>query len=202
MTAPNAEMTIKILLVGNSAVGKTCILLRYSDNKFQGDFLSTIGLDFKVKHMTIDDKPIKLQVWDTAGQEQYRNITQSFLRGADGILLCFDLTNKMSFDQISDWMHSIHDCASTTVDIFLVGNKCDLQDQRKITNEMIEQMKNEYECEYFETSACTGQGINETFERMANVIKKRKDAEPQKQQNNIVRLDNKSEKSKRKKCSI
>lgn len=195
-------MTIKILLVGNSAVGKTCMLLRYSDNQFNPDFLSTIGLDFKVKHMTIDEKPIKLQVWDTAGQEQFRTITQSFLRGADGILLCYDLTNKTSFEQISDWMESIHNCAATTVDIFIVGNKCDLVDKREITEEMIEGMKAKYNCECFETSACTGQGINETFEKMANVIKKRKDAEPQKQQNNVVRLDSKGPKNKKKKCLI
>ena len=182
--AQNGEMTIKILLVGDSSVGKTCILLRYSENKFQEQFLSTIGLDFKVKRMVIDGKPIKLQVWDTAGQEQYRTITKSFLRGADGILLVFDLTNQTSFDMVNEWMNSIKENASSTVDIFLVGNKCDLD--RVVTQDKIDEFKQNNNVPYFETSACTGFNIQETFTEMANVIKKRKESEPEQQTANTI----------------
>ncbi|KAH0792444.1 Rab GTPase [Histomonas meleagridis] len=182
--AQNGEMTIKILLVGDSSVGKTCILLRYSENKFQEAFLSTIGLDFKVKRMVIDEKPIKLQVWDTAGQEQYRTITKSFLRGADGILLVFDLTNQTSFDMVNEWMNSIKENASSTVDIFLVGNKCDLE--KVVTEDMINEFKRTNNVPYFETSARSGLGIQETFLEMAKVIKKRKENEPEQPPANTI----------------
>ena len=195
-TAQNGEMTIKILLVGDSSVGKTCILLRYSENKFQEQFLSTIGLDFKVKHMVIEDKPIKLQVWDTAGQEQYRTITKSFLRGADGILLVFDLTNQTSFDMVTEWMNSIKENASSTVDIFLIGNKCDLD--RVVTQDKIDDFQKANNVQYFETSACTGFNIQETFTKMAEVIMKRKESEPEQPSANTIDISQPKKNKKKK----
>ncbi|KAH0790792.1 ras-like gtp-binding protein ypt1 [Histomonas meleagridis] len=146
--------------------------------------------------MVIDEKPIKLQVWDTAGQEQYRTITKSFLRGADGILLVFDLTNQNSFDMVNDWMNSIKENASSTVDIFLVGNKSDLT--RVVSQDKIDEFQKTNGVRYFETSACTGNNIQETFLEMAKVIKKRKESEPEQPSANTIDISQPKKKGKKK----
>ena len=164
--------TFKILTIGESGVGKTCILRRFVENKFLKNHLATIGIDFKTKNLNIDNKEIKLKIWDTAGQERFRNITTQYYKGADGIVLVYDVTDDGSFEKIRDWMAQIQ--ANTQKDelgFVLLGNKCDME-PRVITEEQGNKMAEELKINYFETSALNGQGINEAFEQLARDIMK------------------------------
>merc|ERR1711934_231249 len=120
------DMLIKLLLIGDSGVGKSCLLCRYSDDVFNSNFITTIGIDFKIRTIELDGAKIKLQIWDTAGQERFRTITQAYYRGAMGILLVYDVTDKKSFEHIKEWTKSIDQHASETAVKILVGNKCDI----------------------------------------------------------------------------
>ena len=164
--------TFKILTIGESGVGKTCILRRFVENKFLKNHLATIGIDFKTKNLNIDNKEIKLKIWDTAGQERFRNITTQYYKGADGIVLVYDVTDDGSFEKIRDWMAQIQ--ANTQKDelgFVLLGNKCDME-PRVITEEQGNKMAEELKINYFETSALNGLGINEAFEQLARDIMK------------------------------
>ena len=173
------EILIKLLIIGESSVGKSCLLLRFAEGKFNENFLTTIGIDFKVRKETIDDAKVKLQIWDTAGQEKFRTITKAYYRGANGILLVFDVTNRDSFNKTQTWMSSIKDSITDPVDIVLVGNKADSPDDpnRTVSKEEGEQMAADYNVQYFETSAKTGYNVEETFMKLATMVKRRKDKE-------------------------
>jgi Ras-related protein Rab-8A len=106
-SAPHFDMQIKLLMIGDSGVGKTCLLLRYANDSFSPTFITTIGIDFKIKNIELDSKRIKLQIWDTAGQERFRTITTSYFRGAQGILLVYDVTDRGSFNSIRNWVGQI-----------------------------------------------------------------------------------------------
>lgn len=170
------EILIKILIIGETAVGKSCLLLRFAEDKFNQDFLTTIGIDFKVRHVIIDDAKIKLQIWDTAGQEKFRTIAKGYFRGANGIIIVFDVTSRDTFNQCKTWMNSIKETMTEPVDIVLVGNKCDMT--RVITEEEAQTLANEMGVKYFETSAKTGQNVENTFMELATMAKRRKDADP------------------------
>ena len=164
----------KILTIGDGGVGKTSILRRYVENKFIKHHLSTIGIDFLSKTVTIKDKEIKLKIWDTAGQERYRNITSHIYKDADGIILVFDVTSEDSFNQITDWMEQIkNNVSKEEINLILIGNKCDLE-ERMVEKERGEEMAEKLKIKYYETSALTGQGINEAFEGLAKQIFKNK----------------------------
>jgi Ras-related protein Rab-1A len=117
------EYLFKLLLIGNSGVGKSCILMRYADNSFTENFFNTIGVDFKIKTINLNDQVIKMQIWDTAGQDRFRTLTSSYYRGAHGIIIVYDVTNKDSFDNVRQWMQEIEKFASENVNKLLVGNK-------------------------------------------------------------------------------
>ena len=119
------DVQLKVLLIGDSGVGKTSLLQRYTVDAFSGSFISTIGIDFKTKMLTIDGTRVRCQIWDTAGQERFRTITTSYFRGAHGIALCFDATDKRSFASITSWMSQIADNADESVRLVLVGTKSD-----------------------------------------------------------------------------
>lgn len=165
----------KILTIGESGVGKTCILRRFVENKFLKNHLATIGIDFKTKNIEIDGTPIKLKIWDTAGQERFRNITNQYYKGADGIILVFDVTDQKSFEKIKEWMSQIK--ANTQADqigLVLLGNKCDIE-QRTISKNDGEELGKELGIEYYETSAMLGNGIAQAFEFLAkNILTKKK----------------------------
>jgi small GTP-binding protein len=163
-----SEPVIKLLLIGESSVGKSCLLLRYAENKFQESFYTTIGIDFKIKHVTIDNQPARLQVWDTAGQEKFRTITKAYYRGAHGILLVFDMSNAETFAQCQTWMNSIHENMNEPVEIILVGNKCDKD--RVVSSEEAQAFADRYKVRYFETSAKTGVNVEETFMAVAAMV--------------------------------
>lgn len=172
MTTKTAKFdtTIKLLLIGDSGVGKSCLLLRFSDNSFTPSFITTIGIDFKIRTIELEGKRIKLQIWDTAGQERFRTITTAYYRGAMGILLLYDVTNAESYENIRNWMANIEENAAETVNKVLVGNKCDLTAKRKIDINQGQSLADEYGIPFFETSAKTNENVEEAFTRITRDI--------------------------------
>ena len=152
----------KILLLGDSTVGKTCFLLRYMDDSFLDLHMATIGLDYRLKTMILEDqKIVKVQLWDTAGQDKFRAITRNYYKGASGIILLFDVTNIKSFENIKKWINEIKEEISEKVSIILIGNKIDNANERKISKEQGEKLASEIGVKFFDTFAKTGEGINE-----------------------------------------
>ena len=153
------SITFKILTIGESGVGKTCILRRFVENKFLKNHLATIGIDFKTKTLNINNQEIKLKIWDTAGQERFRNITTQYYKGADGIVLVYDVTDEASYEKIRDWMDQIlSNTQKDEIGLVLLGNKCDVE-PRNVTEEQGLKLAEELKINYFETSALTGQGL-------------------------------------------
>ena len=168
------KYTFKILTLGESGVGKTCILRRFVENKFSKNHLATIGIDFKTKTISIKGYEVKLKIWDTAGQERFRNITNQYYKGADGIILVYDLTNKESMLKIKDWMEQIQqNTTSSEIALVLVANKVDLN--RVITNDESLSLSQQLKIKSFETSALSGDGIDEIFQYLTmEIINKKK----------------------------
>ena len=166
------ELVYKVLLLGDSSVGKTCFLLRYCDKSFQEAHLSTIGLDYLLKSMTLqNDKNIKLQIWDTAGQDRFRAITKNYYKGANGIILIYDVTNKQSYENVKNWLTQIKEEANPNVIIYLAGNKIDVEEeQRVITTEDGQKIADEYKLPFKETSAKNGINVNEIFQELVEKI--------------------------------
>ena len=161
----------KILLLGDSTVGKTCFLLRFMEDSFIDLHMATIGLDYKLKTMILEEqKIVKVQIWDTAGQDKFRAITRNYYKGASGIILIFDVTNTKSFENIKKWINEIKEEISENVSIVLIGNKIDNVKERKITKEQGEKIANEIGTKFFETSAKTGEGINESVFYLVKII--------------------------------
>lgn len=175
MTSRNAsyDFLIKLLLIGDSGVGKSCLLLRFSDDCFTPSFITTIGIDFKIKTIDLDGKRIKLQIWDTAGQERFRTITTAYYRGAMGILLVYDVTDDQSFQNIRNWIRNIEQHAADNVNKILIGNKADMESEKDVDYARGQALAQEYEIKFFETSAKTNQNVVEAFEAIASDIKKR-----------------------------
>jgi len=175
MAARNAsyDFLIKLLLIGVSGVGKSCLLLRFSDDSFTTSFITTIGIDFKIKTIELDGKRIKLQIWDTAGQERFRTITTAYYRGAMGILLVYDVTDEQSFQNIRNWIRNIEQHAADNVDKILVGNKCDMISEKVVETTRGQALADEYSIKFFETSAKSNINVVESFTAIASDIKKR-----------------------------
>ena len=166
------EIVYKVLLLGDSSVGKTCFLLRYCDKSFQDVHLSTIGLDYRLKSMTLkNNKNIKLQIWDTAGQDRFRAITKNYYKGANGIILIYDVTNMQTYENVKNWITQIKEEASPNVIIYLVGNKIDVPDeQRLIKAEDGQKIADEFNLPFKEASAKDGTNINEIFQELLEEI--------------------------------
>lgn len=129
---PEYDYLFKLLLIGDSGVGKSCLLLRFADDTYSESYISTIGVDFKIRTIEHDGKTIKLQIWDTAGQERFRTITSSYYRGAHGIIVVYDVTDQDSFDNVKQWLQEIERYASENVKKLLVGNKSDLTQKKQV----------------------------------------------------------------------
>jgi small GTP-binding protein len=168
------DYLFKVVIIGDSSVGKTSIMLRQCEDKFNLSTMSTIGVDFGYSNVIIDDKKVKLQIWDTAGQEKFRVITRAYYRGADIMIVVFDLTKKNSFDSVKNtWISQCKMHGLKETKIFLVGNKCD-DPSRVVIKEDVTNFINELKktndfiiMEYFETSAKTGEGIKDLFNFIA-----------------------------------
>ncbi len=161
---------MKLLLIGDSAVGKSCILLRFSDDQFTPSFITTLGIDFKLRVIETKNKRIKLQIWDTAGQERFRTITNAYYRGAMGVLLVYDVTSRSSFENIEHWMTNISKCASSDVNKLILANKCDIEDERVISREEGQALADKYGVPFMETSAKASINIEEAFFQIAGDI--------------------------------
>ena len=165
------DCVYKVLLLGDSTVGKTCFLKKYTDKTFQDVHMSTIGLDYRVKTMTLKSgKVVKLQIWDTAGQDRFRAITKNYYKGANGIILIYDVTSIQTYENVKNWITQIREEASPNVIIYIAGNKIDLEEERKIKTEEGQKLAEELGLPFFETSAKTGVNINESFEDLVEKI--------------------------------
>ncbi|GKT37353.1 Small GTPase like protein [Aduncisulcus paluster] len=174
-----AEEVYKILLVGESGVGKSAILLRFADDMFSEGFVTTVGIDFKNKDVKVDGKLITLQLWDSAGQERFKTIVKSYFRSADAVILAYDVTDEKSFKRVEYWISSIERGSPEGCVKVIVGNKCDLKLRRVVTSDRGEACAGSHSCPYFETSAKTGVGVNKVFMYIAEKLSRgaRKPAE-------------------------
>ena len=166
------DCVYKVLLLGDSTVGKTCFLLRYCDKTFQEAHLSTIGLDYRLKSMTLQSgKNIKLQIWDTAGQDRFRAITKNYYKGANGIILIYDVTNRQSYENVKNWITQIREEANPHVVIYLAGNKVDVSEEQKVVKtEDGKKIAEEFNLPLYETSAKNGVNINRIFEELVEKV--------------------------------
>lgn len=167
------DSILKLLLVGDSGVGKSCLLLRFVEDKFNPSFITTIGIDFKIRTIEIDGKRIKLQVWDTAGQERFRTITTAYYRGATGIILVYDVTDERTFENVRNWFQTVHQHANDDTQLILVGNKNDETDLRAVSFEQGESLAKELGIPFLEASAKTNDNVDELFFKLARIIQEK-----------------------------
>lgn len=161
--------SIKILLLGDVSVGKTSIFLQFSENTFQENRLSTIGIDFRNKEITLENnKKFNISIWDTSGQERFRAITKNYYKNAHGFLLVYDVTEQKTFDGIKNWISTIKEYANPDIQFMIVANKCD-SDKRVVSTYEGQKMADQYECMFIETSAKLGKNINEAI---MSIVKK------------------------------
>ncbi|KAM3623874.1 uncharacterized protein V6R79_016587 [Siganus canaliculatus] len=166
----NFDYMFKLLIIGNSSVGKTSFLFRYADDTFTSAFVSTVGIDFKVKTIYRNDKRVKLQIWDTAGQERYRTITTAYYRGAMGFLLMYDITSQDSFYAVQDWATQIKTYSWGNAQVALVGNKSDLEEDRQVPTEDARKLATDLGFQFFETSAKDNINVKEVFDKLVDAI--------------------------------
>ena len=163
----SANYIIKLLTLGDTEVGKTSIVLRYSDDKFHQNKISTIGVDFKVKMVTKGNEKIKISIYDTAGQERFRNIVKHYYKGANGILLIYDISKRITFEKLQFWLDDLKENADIdNLFIYLVGNKNDKKEEREVTFEEGNKFAKEKKLPFIEVSAKTGENINQLFDDM------------------------------------
>ncbi|GAB5366070.1 hypothetical protein AAMO2058_001112800 [Amorphochlora amoebiformis] len=175
--ATEYDYLFKLLLIGDSGVGKSCLLLRFADQTYTPNYISTIGVDFKIRTIDLDGKTIKLQIWDTAGQERFRTITSSYYRGAHGIIVVYDVTDIDSFNNVKQWLCEIDRYACENVNKLLVGNKCDMEN-KQVDYATAKQYADQLEIPFLETSAKTGDQVENAFMKMAAEIKDRVASQP------------------------
>ena len=170
MSGGNFNYLFKYIIIGDSSVGKSNLLLRYSHNKFTDDYQATIGVEFGAKNTQINGKTCRIQIWDTAGQENFRSITRAYYKNSVCALVVYDITNRESFNNVQTW---IEDCLSQspkTVLLVLVGNKIDLKDSRKVTLDEGKELAEKNKMLFFECSAKNGDNVNEIFDNSASLI--------------------------------
>lgn len=163
---------VRLLMVGDSSCGKTSLVLRFDQNVFSTKFVTTIGVDYRDKMVKIEGAPMRLQLWDTAGQERFRSLTSNFFGRADGFVLCYDISNRPSFDHVVGWMRDIKTRAPPDCDIVLCGNKSDLESDRVVQVNEGQELADEYGVQFFETSALTGSNVEGMFTSLATTIKR------------------------------
>ncbi|XP_058747039.1 ras-related protein Rab-2-B-like [Vicia villosa] len=160
----------KFIIIGDTGVGKSCLQLQFTDNRFQPVHDVTIGVEFGLRMITIDSKPIKLQIGDTAGQEMFRSITRSYYRGAAGALLVYDITRRETFDHLATWLEDARQHASSSMIIMLIGNKSDLSKKRVVSTEEGEKFAKENGLIFMEVSAKSAKNVEEAFVKTAGAI--------------------------------
>nr|XP_055032911.1 ras-related protein Rab-37 isoform X4 [Misgurnus anguillicaudatus] len=172
--AYNQDLTHKTILVGDSGVGKTSLLVQFDQGKFiPGSFSATVGIGFTNKVLTVDELKVRLQIWDTAGQERFRSVTHAYYRDAQALLLLYDITSRSSFDNTRAWLTEIHEYAQDDVVIMLIGNKTDMSNTRVIRREDGEKLAREFGVIFLETSAKTGLNVDQAFITVAKELVRR-----------------------------
>ena len=184
--AEEYDLMFKILLLGDSGVGKSSLLLRYTKNEFISDMRSTIGVEFALKYITIDNYQLKIQIWDTAGMERYRSITNAYYKGAKGVIVLYDICRKKSFENVDKWIDDFKSKADDDAVIILIGNKSDLDDKREVSKEEGESKAQMNKFAFMETSAKDNNNVQKAFETLFGEIVK-----IYKNKNNIDLNDNK-----------
>eukprot|EP00930_Biecheleria_cincta_P028588 TRINITY_DN19956_c0_g1_i1.p1 TRINITY_DN19956_c0_g1~~TRINITY_DN19956_c0_g1_i1.p1 ORF type:complete len:225 (+),score=40.73 TRINITY_DN19956_c0_g1_i1:105-779(+) len=181
-SSPNPEakqfdFDYKIIIIGDAGAGKSCLFHQFREGKFKKQTMSTIGVEFGSKIITLQNehRRVKLNVWDTAGQERYRAVTRSYYRGAVGAVILFDITSAESFKHVPGWVQDARDQTDDTIDIMLVGNKCDLADQREVKFMDATRWARNNNLLFLETSAVTGENVQEVFQILAQTIQAKKD---------------------------
>jgi small GTP-binding protein len=176
MIGPKFDQSVKTVVVGDSGVGKTCLLVRFTSGTFEDDTPSTLGVEFLSKIIETKTRRIELQLWDTAGQELFRAVTRGYYRGSIGAFLVFDVTRRESFTNITRWISEVQSAACSDAILILLGNKIDLREARVVTTEEATKFANENGLLYFETSACTGEGIEKGMLACIDAVEKLIDA--------------------------
>ena len=199
-----AQIVLKLLLLGDSSVGKTSILLKYISNKFDESSISTVGVDYMDKIIDYNKFKIRLQIWDTSGEEKFRTITKNFYRNADGLLVVFDLTKKESYDHIRIWINEAKE-NNDKLKTLLIGNKLDLKDERIVAIDVAKQFAEKNNLKYIETSAKDGTNINESFQTIIDLLFDGKSSEEilhefTKQDSSLSVVDDSMEVKKKKAC--
>ncbi|CAO3637802.1 unnamed protein product [Cunninghamella blakesleeana] len=187
---PEYDYLFKLLLIGDSGVGKSCLLLRFADDTYTESYISTIGVDFKIRTIELEGKTVKLQIWDTAGQERFRTITSSYYRGAHGIIVVYDVTDQDSFNNVKQWLNEIERYAAEGVNKLLVGNKSDLTDKKVVETEQAKELSESLKIPFLETSAKDSTNVEQAFLTMAKQIKDKMGStiQQQQQQKSTVRV--------------
>ena len=164
------DYLFKLILVGDSYVGKTNILSKYIKNEFNQNTKSTVGVEFGAKLLKIEDKIIKAQIWDTAGQERYKSITSAYYKGAKGAFIVYDITNRLTFESVDKWVQDLNLNSDKNITLLLIGNKKDLADKRDVTKEEGEEKAKSFGLAFLETSALTGENIDKVFDYMLKEV--------------------------------
>ena len=167
------DLILKLLMIGDSGVGKSSLLLRYSNDIFTESFISTIGVDFKIKKLDIGGKKIKLQIWDTSGQERFQTITKSYYRGANGVIIVYDITNLHTFNNIQKWIGELEINSKDDIKMLIIGNKCDLENLRVVTKECGEKLAETLKIPFIETSTKNSINTDEAFLSITQEMLKR-----------------------------
>ena len=166
----NFNYLLKYIIIGDSSVGKSNILLRYYQDIFNDEYQTTIGVEFGAKNIELDKKIYRIQIWDTAGQENFRSITRAYYKNSVCAFVVYDISNKESFNNAQTWIEDCKSQSPKTVFLVLVGNKCDLESNRQVTYDEGMELANNYKMLFYETSAKTGKNINEIFNKSVESI--------------------------------
>ena len=187
------DKTCKILLIGDSKVGKTCLISRYAIGVFNEDYISTIGFDNRQKEEIINNEKVLVRIFDTAGQERFKSITANYLRNAEGVILVYDLTSTESFESLKFWIESIKNNLGNDepIPIIIIGNKIDLEGAREINKSVAEKFAKDNNYKYFETSAKTGEGVDDAFREIVKQILGRNDKFDDEKEENTVKIEDK-----------
>ena len=166
------DMIFKIVLIGDTSVGKTNILSKYLSNEFDPDSKATVGVEFGTRDFQIENNKVKVQIWDTAGQERYRSITNAYYKGAKGSLLVYDITNPKTFENLDKWLSDLKANAEEKISVVLIGNKSDLEEERQISIEQGKEKAAFFKLAFMETSALNGNNIEKAFNELITDVYK------------------------------